>query len=127
MTNIGAPYLQLADLVARNGGFTIQLVDDTGIKVITSGYAVSDHKELEATFYKHPVDCAENIRNYVRDNGKILRDGKHFLGAWVNPDNGALYLDVIRVFKSSNFARDCAVQNNQIAYFCLDTFEELRV
>jgi len=126
MTNIGAPYLQLADLVARNGGFTIQLVD-IGTKVITSGYAVSDHKELEATFDKHPVDCAENIRNYVRDNGKLLRDGKHSLGAWVNPDNGTLYLDVVRVFKAAHHARKCAIAHNQVAYFCLDTLEELRV
>ena len=122
---IGAPYLQLAALVERNGGFTIQLVDDIGIKVITAGYAVSDHKELEATFDKHPVDCAENIRNYVRDKGKLLRDGKHCLGAWV--DNGILYLDVVRVFKSAHQAKKCAITHNQIAYFCLDTLEELRV
>jgi len=123
---IGVPYLQLAGLVERNGGFTIQLVDDIGIKVITSGYAVSDLKSLEATFDK-PGDYAENIRDYVFANGKILRDGKHSLGAWVNPDNGTLYLDVVRVFKSAHFARKCAVAHNQIAYFCLDTFEELRV
>jgi len=122
--NIGAPYLQLAGLVARNGGFTIQLLDDVGVKVIASGYAVSDRKDLEATF-DNPVDFAENIRDYVRDNGKILRDGKHYLGAWV--DNGTLYLDVVRVFKSAAQARKCAIAHNQIAYFCLDTFEELRV
>jgi len=121
--NIGAPYLQLAGLVERNGGFTIQLVDDIGIKVITSGYAVSDRKDLEATF-KYPADYAANIRDYVATNGKILRDGRHCLGAWV--DNGTLYLDVVRVFKAAHHARKCAIEHNQIAYFCLDTFEELR-
>lgn len=100
---------------ARDGGFTYNVVDKDSP---TEGYAVSTFKGLER---KIPVDTltADAIQKYVRDNKEALEQPNAHLGAWFNPDDGNVYLDVSTIVATPQEADQLARTHEQLAYYGL--------
>lgn len=110
-----SPDQVVADL-RRAGGFTH---DFTRGMTPTVGYMVSlpGHERKIRMDGKSDRDLAALIRDYARTRRALLRQPGNYVGGWVNPDNGILYLDVSRVETDVAAARAAAIANQQEAFY----------
>jgi len=110
-----------------DSGFTYNMV--TGEQP-TSGFAVSPYKQFE-TKVKLAGASHDEIVNAFQDffveHLDLLQHDGNFLGGWVNPADGYLYLDVSTVLDNQLVAEDLARANDQIAYFNLGKGEAVVV
>ncbi len=111
----------LAELIARikepDGGFTYDPI--TGVEPKT-GFAVSIYKGREGVFAAKDA-TVDKLAEYVNANRDILEgDGNHF-GAWHNPEDGQVYLDVSIVVATAAEAEALGREHGQIAYFDLES------
>jgi hypothetical protein len=105
-------------LTAKNGGATID--PKTG-DTVTTGYAVGGIREFK--FYNARLEQLEEITEAIK---KIrLSHPKMKVGFWL--DGGTLYLDAVAVMNSEESARIVAETFDEIAFFNLDTKEEIRL
>ena len=105
-------------LTAKNGGATIN--PKTG-ETVTTGYAVGGIREFK--FYDARLEQLEDITAAIQ---KIrCSHPKMDVGFWL--DGGTLYLDAIAVMASEESARIVAEAFDEIAFFNLDTNEEIRL
>ena len=105
-------------LTAKNGGATID--PKTG-QSVTTGFAVGGIREFK--FYNATMDDLEDVTAAIQ---KIrCSHPKTKIGFWL--DGGTLYLDAIAVVNSEESARITAEVLDEIAFFNLDTNEEIRV
>ena len=105
-------------LTAKNGGATID--PKTG-ETVTTGYAVGGIREFK--FYSARLEQLEDITAAIQ---KIrCSHPKMKIGFWL--DGGTLYLDAIAVMNSEESARTVAETFDEIAFFNLDTNEEIRI
>ena len=105
-------------LTAKNGGATIN--PKTG-ETVTSGYAVGGIREFK--FVRATMDDLEDVVGAIQ---KIrCSHPKMKVGFWL--DDGTLYLDAIAVMNSEESARTVAETFDEIAFFNLDTNEEIRL
>jgi len=104
-----------------DGGFSIH--DHIGDGP-TTGYMVSLNKSTERDF---PVSelSADHIRQYQEDHADELSQPGTYFGAWHNPSDGRVYLDVSTNFKDKDEAMKAAKKADQIAIFDLSTFDSL--
>lgn len=102
--------------IRRDGGFTH---DFTRGMTPTVGYMVSlpGHERKIRMDGKSDRDLAASIRDYARERRELLRQPGAYVGGWVNPDNGILYLDVSRVETDVAAARAAAIANQQEAFY----------
>ncbi len=124
LNNVSMMACDLIERALERDGFTARITFGSSLQWVRSGYAVSDHKELETIV---PVSdqgfLLGSTIGFIIQNQALLTDGKHCIGGWFHEGN--LYLDVVRVVKSGHQANRIAKENDQIAYYCLDTLEEL--
>ena len=101
----------------ENEGFTLNLDGTDEL----SGYAVSIDKSSERVFDEL---TEENIEDYIREFwDELTLEGRH-LGGWYNKANNKIYLDVPIIVDDFDTATRLASENDQIAFFHLDTFTE---
>lgn len=100
----------LWDIALTNpNGFTVNLQ----FEVPTSGYVVA-YKETQNSFGK---DGLQKCLNHAIDN-------KGWISGWKN-QNGDLQYDSCMVIKDKDEAIKLVIENDQVAIFCLDTFQEI--
>ena len=103
---------------AMNGGATIN--PKTGENV-TSGYAVGGVME-----YKYVTPTLADLEEIQGDVQRMVEAHPNcMVGFWMN--DGTLYVDAINITKHEEAARIVAETFNEIAFFNLDTNEEIRV
>jgi len=101
----------------ENEGFTLNLDGTDEL----SGYAVSIDKSSERVFDELTED---NLEDYIREFWDDLTlEGRH-LGGWYNKADNKIYLDVPIIVDDFDTATRLASENDQIAFFHLDTFTE---
>lgn len=117
---------QVVTDIHRSGGFTHDF--NRGMTP-TVGYMVSipGHERKIRMDGKSPRELTASIRRYVRENRELLRQEGNYVGGWVNPDNGVLYLDVSRVETDVKQARKTAKANEQEAFYDAQCGEEVFV
>ena len=105
-------------LTAKNGGATID--PKTG-DTVTTGYAVGGIREFK--FYNATIGDLEDVIEAIK---KIrMSHPKMKVGFWLDGDT--LYLDAVAVMNSEASARIVAETFDEIAFFNLDTKEEIRL
>jgi len=105
----------LRDISKPDGGFSYNPITRTSP---TSGYMVSIHKGRELVLDTKAVNGV-TLATYVRDNADLLRQSNNYLGAWHNPENDKVYLDVSRHTESRAEAEALGKKHNQEAFFDL--------
>ena len=112
---------QVALRIMKNGGITF---DPRTLKAVTVGFALSPYKRHETT-----IPCgsfsALSIRKFMEEHRVLLALPDHFLGAWVS--GGKVWLDVSVVVRDRAYAEELARAADQLAFFNLETFEEIKV
>ncbi len=98
-----------------DGGFTVH--PTTGEQP-TTGFVVSIYKGRENVIPVDKLTPADLVR-HVRANIDLLSQDGNFVGAWHNPEDHKVYLDVSRVESDRAVAQQLAETHNQIAYFDL--------
>lgn len=105
-------------LTTKNGGATID--PKTG-ETVATGYAVGGIREFK--FYEARLEQLEEVTAAIQ---KIrCSHPKMKIGFWL--DGSTLYLDAIAVMSSEESARTVAETFDEIAFFNLDTNEEIRL
>ena len=104
---------------AKAGGFTYQPWTKDSPQPGDKAFAVSYSKTTE---YVTEVDklTAEVITDYILDHWGDLQHPDHYLGAWLNPDDGKVYLDCSIVTRDEKEAIKIARANEQLAYFAFE-------
>jgi hypothetical protein len=96
-------------------GFT---VDARTLQSVTSGYAVA----LAATQNSFGAEGLDRVVNYVNTH-----DGVNAFGGWMDQKTGLYYYDATVIVNDLTAALALARENDQIAIFDLNTFEEIRL
>jgi hypothetical protein len=105
----------LHDVAQPDGGFTYSPLSQT--KPIT-GYALSVYKGREQALPLSEV-TPQALARYTKANWDLLSQENNYLGAWHNPENHQVYLDISTVVKSPEEAERLGRQHQQLAYFDL--------
>lgn len=98
-----------------DGGFTVHAA--TG-KVPTTGYAVSIYKGREKVVPAQSLTLKDLV-TFSAQNADLLGEANNFFGAWHNPADGQVYMDVSKVVDSPAEAEKLGQDFDQIAYFDL--------
>lgn len=107
---------QLLDQVAKpDGGFTFSVTSHTAPQ---KGYALSLHKEAEQTFDAKDL-TPKDLVEYTLKHWDLLQLANNYLGAWHNPEDDRVYLDVSTVLDSAQEAERIGREHRQLAYFDL--------
>lgn len=119
----------LSDLLSRlfsNGGFSYS---PTTKSFLAEGYAVSIYKDRETvTDLGQSYNAATAaIASFWINNIDTLHEPNHVFGAWINPEDGKLYLDVSIVTLDLVRARDLARAHSQLAIFDITKGETIYV
>lgn len=105
----------LATIASADGGFTYSPA--TGDQP-TAGFALSVHPGHEKVLDIADVNLV-SLAQYAKDNWTLLKQSGNYMGAWHNPDDHRVYLDVSTVVKTAHEAEALARQAHQLAYFDL--------
>jgi predicted GNAT family acetyltransferase len=100
---------------ALEGGFTYNVVDATSP---TQGFSVSTFPGREQIVAAEDLTDAV-VAAYVEKNRDALAQPGAHLGAWLNPADGKVYLDVSTVVSSEQEARELALAHQQLAVYNL--------
>lgn len=119
------PHLEkLVDQIKqRDGGFTVHA---TSGKVPTTGYALSVYKGRETVIPATKLTLKDLVSFAVK-NGDLLAKDDNYFGAWNNPADGKVYMDVSKVVATAAEADRLGRENNQIAYFDLGKGQSVEV
>lgn len=93
-------------------------VDAQTLQPVKSGYAVA----LAATQNSFGPEGLTRVVNYVNDH-----TGVNAFGGWMDQKTGLYYYDATVIVNDLSAALALARENDQIAIFDLNTFEEIRV
>lgn len=107
----------LRDIGVPDGGFSYSPLTRTSP---TKGYMVSIHKGRELVIDAKDLNGVK-LAEYVKKNADLLltEGSSDYLGAWHNPKDGKVYLDVSRHTFSRAKASLLGKQHDQEAYFDL--------
>lgn len=107
----------------KDGGFTVSLKSGDSRELgKSSGYAVGGYGTEKIVSMK---DWNKNqkkiVRDYYKENAKLLKSGDYYLGGWVPTKNstsdksivGKVVLDVSRVFENKREAAKTAIKFDQ--------------
>lgn len=117
---------QIVDSIRRDGGFTH---DFTRGMTPTVGFMVSlpGHERKIRMDGRSKSDLADQLIRYAGDKKTLLTQEGNYVGGWVNPDNGILYLDVSRVETDVQRARQSAIDARQEAFWDAQCEDEVFV
>jgi hypothetical protein len=90
---------------------------------VTSGYAVSPHKNREAVLSRRPT--FDDIQKYMEDNADIFANENAHFGLWLDEDTGQWFMDVTEVRPTLWEAATLGYDNAQKAIFHIDELEEI--
>lgn len=105
----------MAQIAKPDGGFTYHAV--TGNQP-TTGYALSIYKGRESVLDAKTMTPTDLVK-FASANRDLLSQRDNYFGAWHNPSDGKVYLDVSKVVSSAAKAETLGRANNQLAYFDL--------
>jgi hypothetical protein len=113
------------ECLMSEGGFQYSL--EEGLAQNDTGYSVALSKEYEEATpaiirYKKSA-IVEKILKYIAAHENELSKGNRYLGAWINPVNSVLYLDISQVIVSHSLAVNLSKLRDQIAFFSNKTKE----
>lgn len=112
----GGTFATLIDQISQpDGGFTMHPL--TGEQP-TTGFVVSVYKGSEKVIPAKSLTPVELVQ-FVKDNMALASQEGNFVGAWHNPKDGNVYLDISRVTQSRAEAEQLGRENNQLAIFDL--------
>jgi hypothetical protein len=106
--------VELFERIIVHGGITYST---SRRRVVSKGYAVSPYKGREAIFSCLRV---QHLRDYISRNRDLLGAPGHCLGAWLNPADGRVYLDVSIAVADIGQANSLALKHRQIAFYDLN-------
>lgn len=116
-----AAVAELDDKLDRDGGFTYQpVVADSP----TEGLMVGAYPDRGLVLTKEQC-TPEAIQNYITKNSDLLGDLKNNVGGWYNPEDGKVYLDISKVFKTEDEARAACEKYGQLAWHDLATGKDV--
>lgn len=119
----GASSRQLMSLTQQNEGSTTEL--QSGVHP-TEGWAVALHRYgQEIPEGRNP--SADDIKRFVTSRYSALTEPDRFLGTWLDPETGSMWLDVVEVHDDFSVAEEIARAGNEIAIFNLATFETFNI
>jgi hypothetical protein len=117
-------FAKLVDQISQpDGGFTAHAV--TGEQPKT-GFALSIHKGREVVKPAKDLTLLD-LATFARDNHDLLSQRDNYFGAWHNPADGQVYLDISRVTQDRAEAERLGREHNQIAYFDLEAGQSVTV
>lgn len=105
----------------QEGGFTYQPVKDFSP---TTGFMVSPYQDREGKILGSEV-THDDIMEYAEKNADLLTNESHYLGGWLNEEDGYAYLDISIRATSKEEANRIGCEHKQLAYFDLATFETI--
>jgi hypothetical protein len=116
------PDQMLADASTPDGGFTWN--PNTG-QTASFGFAVAVGSREKVVDSPLTMDV---VRQYIKDNSDAVDLTKkgNYVGAWNNPENGKIYLDVSTVTTNAERARRLC-GDTEISFFDLQTFKSVTV
>jgi hypothetical protein len=115
---------KIVDDLNETGGFTY---DIRGREIKQAGFAVSIFGFEKQFDIAKMTDRDKRlvILDYYLTHKDVLNQPDNNLGAWVNPENGMLYLDVTKVFFDIKKARQFAIEEKQEAFFDFQTMDSV--
>ena len=112
----------LFERTIANGGGTFDMHGDNGNRAdITSGYAVAI---VDGTYRTASIHDRRSFNDAVH-MCTVDFPFATAIGTWVDGD--IIHIDPVMIADSEDVARAVAVANNQLAYFNLNTMEEVRI
>ena len=100
-----------------NGGFTYDMNTE---ETITSGFAVSINPERETRVpYKDlsHKQIRAAFKQFEKDNAEAFAEEGNNYGGWVDPEDGALVLDIAKVLPNIEEARKLGLAANQAGIY----------
>lgn len=122
----------LKDLREPDSGATLSTnKNSTKAKIPVVGFCASPYPEYSVVF-ENPEDVTlDSLLDFEEkvnlQNEGIFSQEDVYIGLWNDPATGKIYLDVSKRYDTSEEARIACEQNDQIAYFDLQTFESVDV
>ena len=110
-------------LAEPDSGATVDMLKGTSVD---SGFAYSPYPERSKGVHVSEL-TGDDINNYVQQNMDILSQEGNYLGVWHDPSDGTVYLDISVVSDDAYQARKGCEDNDQIAFFDMQTFESVTV
>ncbi len=118
---------RLSEIHTPDGGATFTL---DGLSP-TTGFCASPYPEHSKVFNNSSEVTFESLAEYVsnidKTNPELFAEPETYLGLWNDPSDGKVYLDVSKRYKTAEAARFSCEENDQIAFFDLNTFESVDV
>lgn len=92
-----------------------------------SGFCVSPYPErgIVLEHYDDDVELILVLDKFQSDNDDLFSQPDNYIGLWNNPEDGKVYLDVSKRVSSAEEARSICENNEQIAFFDLQTFNSV--
>ena len=112
---------KLVKYANENGGMTYN--NKTG-QMMTKGY-VCAKKGNE--YVVNGQLTVEDLEHYMTKYHNDLQLDETCVGVWYNTENDKTYLDTSLVYENRQECEEIGRRNGEIAIFCLDTFEEIRL
>lgn len=112
----GADFAGLLKTIGQpDGGFTVQPVSGAQPK---TGYALSLFKGRERVRDVGTLKLTD-LAQFAKDNKDLLSQSDNYFGAWHNPEDHKIYMDVSKVVTDASEAERLGRDNDQLAYFDL--------
>lgn len=125
INKLNVPSAAIMDIIKnikKSGGASVAL--KTGAKP-TSGYMVAPSKTSEQMLPMTDLN-KQAVEQYINQNAKSLNQPNNYLGAWVNPENAQVYLDVSRNISSQFLSKNMAKKADQEAIWDILNMREIR-
>lgn len=122
----------LKDLRKPDSGATLSANrNSTKAKIPVVGFCASPYPEHSVVF-DNPEDVTlDSLLDFEerinKESEGIFSQEDVYIGLWNDPATGKIYLDVSKRYDTAEEARIACEQNDQIAYFDLQTFESVDV
>lgn len=113
----------VSDLQEPDGGATLNV---NSREYISHGFAYSPYPEHSKAVHISEIQ-QEDVYGYIEDKKDILSQDGHNLGVWHDPETGNVYLDISVVSDDAKEARQGCEENDQIAFFDMQTFTSVDV
>lgn len=121
----------LSDLHSPDSGATIAISSETTVITPTTGFCASPYPEHSKVFNNSKEVNLQGVLEFIDNIEKIDKDifsqDETYIGLWNDPVTGKVYLDISKRYHTAEEASIACEQNDQIAYFDLQTFESVDV
>jgi len=101
------------DIQRPGGGFTVHPMNG---QIPTTGFAVSVYESRGVTIPAKDLTPTVIVQ-FMKANREVVEQDGNYLGAWHNPENGLVYLDISRVLPSRAAAERLGREHDQLAIF----------